>query len=66
MDIIIEELITQAASRESVSELVKTLKEKYGLKPATIRKVAQAKAKEKLDELLEINSEAIDLVSVLS
>lgn len=66
MELIIAEFVQQTESQDVVKEIIKDLKEKYGLKPAIIRKVARAKANEKLNELLETNSEAVELVSVLS
>lgn len=66
MELIIAELVQQTESQDAVKEIVKDLKEKYDLKPAIIRKVARAKANEKLNELLETNSEAVELVAVLN
>lgn len=66
MELIIAEFVQQTESQDAVKEIIKDLKEKYDLKPAIIRKVARAKANEKLNELLEINSEAVELVGVLS
>ncbi len=66
MELIIAEFVQQTESQDSVKEIIKDLKEKYDLKPAIIRKVARAKANEKLNELLETNSEAVELVAVLS
>ena len=66
MELIISEFVQQTESQDVVKEVIKDLKEKYDLKPAIIRKVARAKASEKLNELLETNSEAVELVAVLS
>jgi hypothetical protein len=66
MELIIAEFVQQTESQDVVKEVIKDLKEKYDLKPAIIRKVARAKANEKLNELLETNSEAVELVAVLS
>ena len=66
MELIIAEFVQQTESQDVVKEVIKDLKEKYDLKPAIIRKVARAKASEKLNELLETNSEAVELVAVLS
>ena len=66
MELIIAEFVQQTESQDVVKEVIKVLKEKYDLKPAIIRKVARAKANEKLNELLETNSEAVELVAVLS
>ena len=66
MELIIAEFVQQTESQDVVKEIIKDLKEKYDLKPVIIRKVARAKATEKLNELLETNSEAVALVSVLS
>ena len=66
MELIIAEFVQQTESQDVVKEIIKDLKEKYDLKPVIIRKVARAKAAEKLNELLETNSEAVALVSVLS
>ena len=66
MELIIAEFVQQTESQDVVKEVIKDLKEKYDLKPAIIRKVARAKASEKLNDLLETNSEAVELVAVLS
>lgn len=66
MELIIAEFVQQTESQDVVKEVIKDLKEKYDLKPAIIRKVARAKASEKLNELLETNSEAVELVAVLN
>ena len=66
MELIIAEFVQQTESQDAVKEIIKDLKEKYDLKPAIIRKVARAKASEKLNELLETNSEAVELVAVLN
>lgn len=66
MELIIAEFVQQTESQDAVKEIIKDLKEKYDLKPAIIRKVARAKASEKLNELLETNSEAVEIVAVLN
>jgi len=66
MELIIAEFVQQTESQDAVKEIIKDLKEKYDLKPTIIRKVARAKANEKLNELLETNSDAVELVGVLS
>ena len=65
MELIIAEFVRQSESQETVKEIIKDLKEKYDLSPATIRKVARAKANDKLNELLQVNSEAVELMAVL-
>jgi phosphatidate phosphatase PAH1 len=66
MELIINEFVLQGESQETVKEIIKDLKEKYDLSPATIRKVARAKANDKLNELLQVNSEAVELMAVLN
>ena len=66
MELSINEFVLQGESQETVKEIIKDLKEKYDLSPATIRKVARAKANDKLNELLQVNSEAVELMAVLN
>ena len=66
MELSINEFVLQGESQETVKEIIKDLKEKYDHSPATIRKVARAKANDKLNELLQVNSEAVELMAVLN
>jgi ribosomal protein S3AE len=66
MDLIVAEFVQQTESQDVVKEIIKDLKERYELKPVTVRKVARAKANDKLNELLETNSEAVELLAALN
>lgn len=66
MELIINEFVSVTESQDVVKEIIKDLKEKYDLKPAIIRKVARAKAADKLNELLETNAEAVELMSAIN
>jgi hypothetical protein len=65
LDLIIEEFGLQADSRERVKEVLVDLKTKFEISPTIVRKLAKAKADDKLTKVLEENSEIVNLVSVL-
>lgn len=65
LDLIIDEFGLQADSRERVKEILAELKAKFEISPAIVRKLAKAKADDKLNDLLEQNSEIVNLTSIL-
>jgi hypothetical protein len=65
VNLIIEEFVFQSESRERVKDILAELKERLEISPAIVRKLAKAKADEKLEKLLEENSEVVNLTQIL-
>ena len=65
LDLIIEEMSLQSESRERVKETLADLKTKFEISPTIVRKLAKAKADDKLNKLLEENSEIVNLTAIL-
>jgi hypothetical protein len=65
LDLIIEEFGLQADSRERVKDILAELKAKYEISPTIVRKLAKAKAEDKLDKLIQDNSEVVNLTAIL-
>ena len=65
LDLIIEEFGLQADSRERVKDILAELKAKYEISPTIVRKLAKAKAEDKLDKLIQDNSEVVNLTGIL-
>ena len=65
LDLIIEEFGLQSDSRERVKDILAELKGKYEISPAIVRKLAKAKAEDKLDKLIQDNSEVVNLTAIL-
>ena len=55
----------QSESRERVKETLADLKTKFEISPTIVRKLAKAKADDKLNKLLEENSEIVNLTAIL-
>lgn len=66
IDQIISELEIQADSREVVKEILADLKTKFELSPTLVRKLAKARFDDKMNELIEANSEIVALTQVLN
>jgi len=65
LDLIIEEFGLQSDSRERVKDILAELKAKYEISPTIVRKLAKAKAEDKLDKLIQDNSEVVNLTAIL-
>jgi hypothetical protein len=66
VDLIVEEFSLQTDSRERVKDILADLKEKFEISPAIVRKLAKAKADDKLNKLVEENSEIVNLIAVVN
>jgi len=64
IDTIVDEMVKQADSRESVTSLVKHLSETYGLNKPTIRKVATTIYKNNIEDEEEKTDEFSRLVDL--
>lgn len=64
VNLIVEEMNQQAASKESVKEILSELKSKYGLKPTTVRKVATIIFNANFDEFAEKEQELRQLLTI--
>lgn len=66
INLIVAEFEIQADSREVVKEILADLKTKFELSPVLVRKLAKARFDDKLNELIEANSEIVALTQVLN
>ena len=65
LELIINEMVEQGSSREVVKEILADLKTKFEISPTIVRKLATAKANDKLNKLLEDNSEIVNLTALI-
>ena len=61
---IVDELVIQEASREMVNEVVKNLKEEYGVSPSVVRSTASIIHKHNKEEIEEKNEQVEDLLAL--
>lgn len=64
IDLIVDELVKQADSRESVTEIVKYLATTYGLEKPVIRKVASTIYKNSIEDEEERSDEFSKLIDI--
>ena len=61
---IVDELVIQEASREMVNEVVKNLKEEYGVSPSVDRSTASIIHKHNKEEIEEKNEQVEELLAL--
>lgn len=66
IDLIVDELVRQADSRETVTDIVKYLADTYGLEKPVIRKIAAAVYKNSIEDEEAKNDQFTELLDLYS